>query len=154
MRYASAVRIYLGFVWVVNGSLKLANPTFTRPGGQCEKWLRAFTAGTSGPYHAFVVSFVIPHVTLFATLVEWGETLAGIALIAGIFTRFAACSSIFLAANYWVMRGAYQTIGGFADIEPDLVALAAAVFMWPATRAFSIDAAYMERAAKLRNDKP
>lgn len=140
MKYAPAIRLYLGFVWLVNGNLKLANPSFAQPGGQCEKWLRQFTEATSGPYHEFVVKFVIPHVTVFATLVECGETLAGIALFLGILTRFSAAASVFLAINYWVMRGAYANIGGFADIEPDLIALAAVVLMWPEARRLSIDA--------------
>jgi hypothetical protein len=54
-------------------------------------------------------------------------------------SRFAAGASIFLLANYWVMRGAYATIGGYADIEPDLAALAAVILMWPATRRISVD---------------
>lgn len=151
MKYAFCVRIYLGFVWVVNGGLKLADRTFTRPGGQCEKWLREFTTGTVGPYHDFVMYIVIPHITLFASLVEWGETLVGVALIAGIFTRFAAWSSIFLATNYWVMRGAYRSIGGFVDIEPDLMVLAAVVLMWPATRVFAVDAVFNRRSRDYGN---
>lgn len=139
MRYAPAIRVFLGFVWLVNGGLKLANPNFIRVGGQCEKWLREFTAGTSGPYHDFVMHVVLPHVSVFAFLVEWGETLVGVALVLGLFTRFAAIASVFLLANYWVMRGAYTTIGGYVDIEPDLAALAAVILMWPATRALSLD---------------
>lgn len=139
MRYAPAIRVFLGFVWLVNGGLKLANPNFIRVGGQCEKWLRQFTAGTSGPYHEFVMRVVLPHVSIFAFLVEWGETLVGVALVLGLLTRFASAASIFLLANYWVMRGAYASIGGYADIEPDLAALAAVILMWPATRRFSVD---------------
>jgi thiosulfate dehydrogenase [quinone] large subunit len=139
MRYAPAIRVFLGFVWLVNGGLKLANPTFTHAGGQCEKWLRQFTAGTAGPYHDFVMRVVLPHVSVFAFLVEWGETLVGIALVLGLLARFASAASIFLLANYWVMRGAYATIGGYADIEPDLTALAAVILMWPATRRVSLD---------------
>jgi uncharacterized membrane protein YphA (DoxX/SURF4 family) len=138
MRYAPAIRIYLGLVWLVNGGLKLGDPLFTQPGGQCQRWLVQFTAGTTGPYHQFVHQIVIPHVTFFATLVEWSETLAGLALIAGLLTRFAAGGSIFLAANYWVMRGAYMTVGGYVDIEPDLIALATVVLLWPATREFAL----------------
>lgn len=144
MKYAPAIRFYLGFVWLVNGGLKLANPTFAQPGGQCEKWLREFTASTAGPYHEFVVQFVIPHVIVFATLVECGETLVGVALFLGILTRFSAAASVFLAINYWVMRGAYASVGGFADIEPDLIALAAVVWMWPDARQLSVDA-YLRR---------
>jgi uncharacterized membrane protein YphA (DoxX/SURF4 family) len=144
MQYGAGVRIFLGFVWIVNGGLKLANPTFAVPGGQCERWLRQFTAHTSGPYHDFVTNFVIPHVSLFAFLVEWGESLVGIALILGIFTTFSASMSIFLLVNYWVMRGAYSSIGGYADIEPDLTALAVVVLAWPATRHLSLDE-FLER---------
>ena len=154
MKYAPAIRLYLAFVWLVNGGLKLADRTFTQPGGQCEKWLREFTAATSGPYHAFVTSIVIPHVTVFATLVEWGETLAGVALLLGIFTRFSAWSSIFLAVNYWVMRGAYASIGGYADIEPDLIALAAVVLMWSETRRFSLDARYRSSVGSPASTQP
>src|ERR1700748_3159044 len=100
MRYAPAIRLFLGFVWLVNGGLKLANPTFIAQGGQCEKWLRQFTAGTSGPYHDFVVHVVLPHVSVFGFLVQWGETLVGVALVLGLASRFAAAASILLLANY------------------------------------------------------
>lgn len=139
MRYAPAIRLFLGFVWVVNGGLKLSTPGFTNAGGQCEKWLRQFSAHTAGPYHSFVTSIVLPHISVFAFLVEWGETLVGIALVLGFMSRFAAGASVFLLANYWIMRGAYATIGGYVDIEPSLAALAAVVLMWPATRRVSVD---------------
>jgi uncharacterized membrane protein YphA (DoxX/SURF4 family) len=138
VRYAPAVRIYLGLVWLVNGGLKVGDPNFALHGGQCERWLTDLTVTTSGPYHAFVHQVVIPNVTLFASLAEWGETLIGLALIAGVFTRLAAGASIFLALNYWLMRGAYAGIGGYADVEPNLIALAAVVLTWPATREFGL----------------
>jgi uncharacterized membrane protein YphA (DoxX/SURF4 family) len=141
MTPAPTIRLYLGFVWLANGAVKLSHRDFAQPGGRCEKLLREFTAGTAGPYHEFVVHVVIPHVTLFGTLVEWGETLVGVALLLGAFTRFSAWASIFLLTNYWIMRGAYsEGIGAYVDLEPALVALAAVVLLWPATRAASLDA--------------
>jgi thiosulfate dehydrogenase (quinone) large subunit len=146
MTCAPAIRLYLGFVWLANGVVKLSHRDFAQPGGRCEKLLRELTAGTAGPYHAFVMHVVIPHVTLFATLVEWGETLVGISLLLGAFTRFSAWTSIFLLTNYWIMRGAYmEGIGGYVDLEPALVALAAVVLLWPATRALSLDASLRGR---------
>jgi uncharacterized membrane protein YphA (DoxX/SURF4 family) len=71
------------------------------------------------------VHVVIPHVTLFATLVEWGESLVGVGLLLGAFTRFSGWTSIFLLTNYWIMRGAYsEGIGAYVDLEPALAALA------------------------------
>ena len=152
VQYAPAIRIFLGLVWLINGGLKLGDPNFALHGGQCERWLADFTSTTWGPYHAFVHQLVIPNVTLFATVVEWSETLIGLVLIAGVFTRFAAWASIFLALNYWVMRGAYAGIGGYVDIEPTLIMLAAVVLMWPATRQFALGVPLLWRGRVVGDD--
>ncbi len=54
----------------------------------------AMTTGANpsvlGPYAWFANNLFIPHATFFGVLVAFGETLVGLALILGLFTRFAA----------------------------------------------------------------
>lgn len=54
----------------------------------------AMTTGANpsvlGPYSWFASNLFIPHATFFGVLVAFGETLVGIALILGLFTRVAA----------------------------------------------------------------
>jgi uncharacterized membrane protein YphA (DoxX/SURF4 family) len=117
-RYAAvlaALRIYLGLAWLSHGFGKVTNPHWAAPGGGFESILKDISSGTSGAYYDFVTGFVLPHSALFAVLVAWGETLTGVALILGLWTRFAGGVGAFLALNYWMASGEYAqvtSIGG------------------------------------------
>ncbi len=56
-------------------------------------------------YRGFVESVVIPNKLLFAYLVAYGELLAGIALVFGLFTRWAALALLFMVVNFWFAKG-------------------------------------------------
>ena len=58
-----------------------------------------------GFYQGFAESFVLPNQALFAFLVGWGELFLGLALIAGIATRYAAWGGAFLMVNFWFAKG-------------------------------------------------
>lgn len=57
-------------------------------------------------YRGFVESVVIPNKLLFAYLVAYGELLAGVALVIGLFTRWAALALLFMVVNFWFAKGA------------------------------------------------
>lgn len=117
-RYAAVLaglRIFTGLAWFSHGFGKLTNPQFAAPGGFFEKILQQMASGTSGPYHDFLVNVVLTHPALFSTLVAWGETLTGVSLVLGLFSRFGGAVGVFLALNYWAAKGAFTdwtSIGG------------------------------------------
>ena len=117
-RYAAvlaALRIYTGLAWFSHGFGKLMNPQWAAPGGLFDSILKDMISGTSGPYHDFVTGAVMTHATLFAGMVAWGETLVGVSLVLGLFTRFGGAVGVFLALNYWIAKGGFanwNTIGG------------------------------------------
>ena len=50
---------------------------------------------------AFGQSIVLPHPTLFAHMIAWGELLGGLALFLGALTRPAGYAAAFMFANFW-----------------------------------------------------
>jgi thiosulfate dehydrogenase [quinone] large subunit len=125
-RYAAvlaALRIFTGVAWLSHGIGKLTNPKWALPGGSFEGIVNDINGGTSGAYHDFVTGIVLPHAALFATLVAWGETLTGVALVLGLFTRFGGAVGTFLALNYWAAMGAFAhwtSIGGLEMVHAAL----------------------------------
>src|SRR4029077_18234632 len=57
-------------------------------------------------YQHFLNSFVMPHSTIFGTLIVVAEIYAGIALVIGFTTRIATCVALFLLVNYMRAKGA------------------------------------------------
>ena len=57
-------------------------------------------------YRGFVENVVLPNKVMFGYLVAYGEVLAGIALVAGLFTRWAAVALLFMTVNFWFAKGA------------------------------------------------
>lgn len=77
----AGLQLLLGYQLLVSGVDKLLYATFPASLGQ-------LLAGTlrgaiPGPFAAFLRAVVLPHSAVFGYLVEWGETLAGLGLIAG-----------------------------------------------------------------------
>lgn len=78
----AGLQLLLGYEWLVSGVDKLLYANF--PGA-----LGGLLAGTlqgghiPAPFAALLRAAVLPHSAVFGLLVEWGETLAGLGLIAG-----------------------------------------------------------------------
>lgn len=78
----AGLQLLLGYEWLVSGVDKLLYADF--PGA-----LGGLLAGTlqgrhiPAPFAALLRALVLPHSALFGVLVEWGETLAGLGLMAG-----------------------------------------------------------------------
>ncbi len=77
-----------------------------------------------GFYRVFVESVVIPNKVLFGYLVAWGELLGGLALIIGLFTRWAALAFVLMVVNFWFAKGAGFWVPSNHDSLYILIALA------------------------------
>ncbi|MFS0861922.1 DoxX family protein [Fredinandcohnia sp. 179-A 10B2 NHS] len=89
------LRVYLGYQWITSGWGKITG------GFDANGFLQFAVQQSTGDHPAvqgwwasFLEGFAIPNVELFNVLVPWGELLVGIALIAGLFTTFAALMGI------------------------------------------------------------
>ncbi|CAM3463904.1 DoxX family protein [Marinicrinis lubricantis] len=85
------IRLYLGWEWMTAGWGKITG------GFEAEGFLQGAIGKAAGDHPAvqgwwasFLEHFALPNVGLFNFLVPWGEFLVGIALLAGLFTTFAA----------------------------------------------------------------
>ena len=117
-RYASVLaglRIFTGLAWLSHGIGKVTNPQWSAPGGAFVSYVGDMVKDSSGPYHDFITNFVIPHGNVFSVVVAWGETLAGVSLLLGLFTRFGGILGVFLPLNYWAAKSGFlqwTSIGG------------------------------------------
>lgn len=103
------VRLYAGYMWLIEGWDKMHNPVWAGP--KAGTALTGFilgamkkTTGThpdvSGWYANFLHSFVLTHAATWSYAVAGGEFLVGLGLILGLFTGFAAFCGGLMNANY------------------------------------------------------
>lgn len=103
------VRLYAGYLWLVEGWDKLHSPVWT--GSQAGAALTGFVAGAmkktagahpdvSGWYASFLHSVVLPHAAVWSYAVAAGEFLVGLGLILGLFTGIAAFFGGLMNASY------------------------------------------------------
>ena len=104
-----AVRLYLGWQWLIAGYEKLINPAWF--GSSAGAALGGFVQGALGKtggahpdvslwYAAFLQSAVLPHLLLWSNAVAVGEVLVGLGLIVGLCTGVAAFFGSFMNLNY------------------------------------------------------
>ncbi|MBN8234235.1 DoxX family protein [Halobacillus kuroshimensis] len=93
----AVIRVYIGVTWLKAGIGKLTG------GFEVQGFLQGAISQAAGEHPAvqgwwaaFLEGFALPNHTLFAQLVMWGEILAGIALILGLFTTAAAFGGILM----------------------------------------------------------
>ena len=131
-RYAAVLailRIFTGAAWISHGYGKITNPNWSAPGSMFASFVGQMTSGTAGPYHDFITGFVLPHANVFSVLVAWGETLTGVLLVFGLFTRVGGIVGTFLTLNYWMAKGDFahiQSLGGL-DLATAALSLVNAV---------------------------
>ena len=88
------LRVCLGALFLIFGEYKVFGTQFTLHGG-FQYWINLFLQGGAYPFMAPVLrNFVLPHATLIAFLVAYGELAIGIALALGIFVRAASLCGI------------------------------------------------------------
>jgi thiosulfate dehydrogenase [quinone] large subunit len=112
-------------------------------GGALLPQLERFLAGTPHAwYKAWLVHVVIPHEHLFAILTTLGETLAGVALLLGALTRFAAGVGIFMVGNFLFAKGWPNPL---ASHDKDFIILLLVVLIGGAGKYWGIDGWWQRR---------
>ncbi len=95
----SLLRVWLGVQWLEAGLHKVGTPAWTgeNAGAAVAGFAKGAIAKAAGEsptvaswFASFLDTVVVPNATLFGYMVAWGEVLAGIGLILGVFTGFAA----------------------------------------------------------------
>ncbi len=153
------LQLLFGYEFFDSGWNKLvaSNPSF--PAGLAAN-LKSMLQGQSGWYVNFANSVPLQHPVLFGYLVEWGELLAGIGIIASVvyfmffnrgdnktlrtvFTVISIASlvgAIFMSLNFWMAAGAPSPLPGQNDPNGEGVTidifgplLAVALIWWNAT---------------------
>ncbi|HEV3153743.1 MAG TPA: DoxX family protein [Candidatus Baltobacteraceae bacterium] len=134
----AAVRIYLGLVWFTYGESKI-DPSWAGGKQYFLSAVRDSESSTGEPFRSFLAHVVVPHQQIFAELIAYGETLVGIALIAGLLIRPASLAGMFLALNYYFMTGKYLSHFGVESLELMLFVLCAIVLTTKEASVASLD---------------
>jgi thiosulfate dehydrogenase [quinone] large subunit len=98
--YALAMlRIGVGILFLIFGQYKVFGTAFTLHGG-FQLWINKFLEQGAYPFMAPILrGFVLPHATIIAFLVAYGELAIGLALVLGILVRAASlCGLLFMLA--------------------------------------------------------
>jgi thiosulfate dehydrogenase (quinone) large subunit len=93
----AALRIAVGFFFLIFGQYKVFGREFTRGGG-FESWINSFISQGAYPFMVPVLKgFVLPHATIIAFLVAYGEFAIGLGLVLGVLVRPASiCGLVFM----------------------------------------------------------
>jgi len=96
-RSLAVLRIGVGLFFVIFGEYKVFGTQFTLGGG-FQFWIHKFLEEGAYPFMAPVLrNFVLPHATLLAFLVAYGELSVGLALLLGVLVRPASfCAFIYM----------------------------------------------------------
>ena len=159
--WLAVVRIFTGFFWLEHGLGKLhAKPPFGAPGGAMAQFLAANAGNSTGFYHDFLTTVVVPNLPMFGYLVMLGEMVAGALLLAGLFTRLGALVGVFLALNYWLAKGGFHALAatsagvhGLAassGLEMCALVLTAISLVLPTGRVLGLDALWPSRPRTVR----
>ena len=117
------VQLLVGYEWLMSGLTKIVRGGF--PSGLADE-LRDKSQGAAGWYKSFLDGSVIPHASAFGYLIEIGELLVGLALVAAALvwlfrwerlpeagrlailatTAIASLAAVFMAVNFHLANGA------------------------------------------------
>src|SRR5260370_24192391 len=91
------IRIGVGVLFLIFAQYKVFGTTFTLHGG-FQFWINKFLEGGAYPFMSPILrGFVLPHATVIAFLVAYGELAIGLSLLLGILVRSASiCGLIFM----------------------------------------------------------
>ncbi len=95
--YALALlRIGVGILFLIFGQYKVFGTAFTLQGG-FQYWINKFIEGGAYPFMAPILrGFVLPHATIIAFLVAYGELAIGLGLTLGLLVRPASFGGLLL----------------------------------------------------------
>ncbi len=86
----AVLRIAVGVLFLIFGEYKVFGSEFTLGGG-FQSWINRFLADGAYPFMIPVLkNFVLPHATIIAFLVAYGELAIGLALVLGLLVRPAS----------------------------------------------------------------
>jgi uncharacterized membrane protein YphA (DoxX/SURF4 family) len=149
----AALRIYTGVFWISHAIPKFTSGSaFLPPNGSMSAAIAKAIALTNGPYHAFLIGTVQPHIELFAQLVRIGELAAGIVLLLGLFTRLGGLIGVALAAAFVLDQG-HAGLGGWSSAGAVALALSAVSALLPAGRVLGVDA-FLRRSSSSYEEVP
>ena len=140
--WLGAARIYVGAVWLTYGTSKF-EPDWART--EFLSAIKDCIAGTSGPIHLLLVNIVVQNQALFAQAIAVGETLVGVSLILGLFTKAGALGGMFLSLNYYFATGKYAHRFGLESLELLLFVVCLLLLVLPSARLLSVDSAISKR---------
>ena len=147
--WLALVRIVTGIIWLAHGVSKFTNASaFMPPSGAMSGFLQKALTTSTGGYHTFLMTTVVPNINLFAELVRLGEVLVGVSLILGAATRLGGLVGVVLAANYIAAKGGIFTSATLQGLDFAMLVLSAINLLLPTGRAIGVDAAF------LRNRRP
>ena len=146
--WLGVIRILTGAIWLIHGVQKVLSPQFPGPSGMMAGMIREAMPQASEPYRQFLTHVVLPNATLFGHLVAWGETLTGLSLLLGLFSRLGGLGGIFLTLNYMLMQGEFATLRGYSGLDFTTLVLSAVNLVVPTGMRFGLDGLIFGRAAR------
>lgn len=144
----AAIRVYVGYAWLMAGWHKVTSPAWTAGGSALKGYWEKAVAIPAAPAKAAITydwfrSFLQAlldggHYSWFAKLIAYGELLVGIALILGAFVGIAAFFGAFMNFNFM--------LAGTASTNP--VLFLGAIFLmlaWKTAGYWGLDRWLLER---------
>lgn len=107
------LRVIMAYVFLQAGLSKLADEGWTNPGAWSAEGFLVHAVDEANPFADILASFA-DYLWLFDPLVMWGQILIGLALLLGVFFRFAAFMGALQMFFFWI--AAFE--GGLAEGFP------------------------------------
>ncbi len=98
----TVLRVYTGDFFVYYGFGKISRGGFA---DGMEDFINGRLEGSYSFFRPFLESVVLPNKAVFGVMVSWGELLIGLALIAGLATRYASIAGAVMVAAFWFTKG-------------------------------------------------
>jgi uncharacterized membrane protein YphA (DoxX/SURF4 family) len=142
--WLALVRIATGCMWIGHGVPKFTDSAaFMPPSGVMSGFLDKAVAASTGGYHTFLTTVVIPNIGLFAQLERLAEVLVGVSLILGAATRLGGLVGVFLTLNFIVSKGGILTFTTLQGLDVAMLVLSAISLVLPTGRALGVDAVFI-----------
>lgn len=149
----TVLRLFAGAFWLVHGVSKfLGSAAYMPPSGYMPQIVQKAIMSQTGFYHDFLLNVVTPNINLFAELVRLGETLTGISLLLGVFTRFGGLVGCFLALNYMAINGEFTSWTTIGSLDAVAFMLSFLMLVVPAGRVAGVDVLLVRRRPAIRKD--
>lgn len=143
----AALRIYAGLFWIEKGiRQKMLDPHWVGPKGDCAFVVNDMLTKAPVVYQNFLHAIVLPNITAFSVMVEWGETLVGVSLLLGLASRIGAIGGLFLVFNYFMGNGAGSLRDGWFGFDTATFMMTALHVILPTGLLFGLDAVIRGRS--------